>query len=48
MADANDIIRLAVEYGLPAASQALNVFYLRILGGASDSDVRRPGRVGYE
>jgi hypothetical protein len=39
MADANDIIRLAVEYGLPAASQALNVFYLRILGGASDSDV---------
>lgn len=39
MADANDIIRLAVEYGLPAASQALNVFYLRILGGASDTDV---------
>lgn len=39
MADFGDIIRLAVEYSLPAASQALNVFYLRILGSASDADV---------
>lgn len=39
MADPNDIIRLAIEYALPAASQALNVFYLRILGSASDADV---------
>jgi hypothetical protein len=39
MADTNDIIRVAIEYGLPAASQALSVLYFRILDSASDSDV---------
>lgn len=39
MADTNDIIRLAVWYGLPAASQALNVMYFRILDAVDNSIV---------
>lgn len=39
MADTDDIIRVAIEYGLPAASQALNVLYFRLLDSISDSDV---------
>lgn len=39
MASEGDIIRLVIEYGLPAASAALNVLYFRLGGDASDGDV---------
>jgi hypothetical protein len=39
MASENDILRFVIEYGIPAASAVLNVFYHRIGGDASDGDI---------
>lgn len=38
MAEEGEILRVAVEYAIPTASQALNVFYFRIASGAGNDE----------
>jgi len=39
MADSGDILRIVIQYGIPAASTMLNVFYARCTDSVSDENV---------